>query len=124
MGTELDMEFQEAKARAWQKEVEAEIKDVNSLLEKINNTVATADPEHADDDFVKRINEVNENVTTQWNNLEKLFSDFNDKVEKMFTMINAWVSENKDRADQLEKSWTLNDCNRNALLKGYEKWKT
>ena len=58
MGTELDMEFQEAKARAWQKEVEAEIKDVNSLLEKINNTVATADPEHADDDFVKRINEV------------------------------------------------------------------
>lgn len=103
MGTELDMEFQEAKARAWQKEVEAEIKDVNSLLEKINNTVATADPEHADDDFVKRINEVNENVTTQWNNLEKLFSDFNDKVEKMFTMINTWVSENKDRADQLRR---------------------
>jgi len=93
-----DIQFDEAKAKAWATEVEGELEQVEELLKKVAEECATQPYE--DDTIMNTLHQTGEGLNTAWGELGK---QFKSTISDMFSLISRIASFVKEAAEKVSK---------------------
>ena len=90
-----DVQFDEAKARAWGTEVESELEQVEVLLKQVAEECATQPYE--DDTIMNELHKTGIALDNAWKELGKQFSETISGMYKAFDVISDFVNKTIER---------------------------
>ena len=96
---ELDISIDEAKARIWMADVNAELEDVKYLLRKVNE--ATSDVAGSDDTIMEGIYKVGVAMGDAWNKMCSLFDQANSKISEGISKLDQTVQNVVEKVEAI-----------------------
>lgn len=91
--------FDNFAARAWKQEVDAEIQEIETLLEKVRELTSTVPG--SDDTIMKAIVAIGENERKIWSAVTKAFSEVSEKTHEIICSYEKWGDEALERINAI-----------------------